>query len=465
MKCPNCSAELKFSAKDKQVKCEYCGSLFKPEDLKEKKVSKSKKQKAIDAPEGHSYQCNECGAKLLTFDDTAVTFCSYCGSQAILEDKFDEGIDPKFIIPFGITKEQAIAKYISKVNKSMFAPKYLKDTNIVNKFRGIYMPYGVYHVGHHGPTRNKGEKYDKRVGDYVYYNQYSISADVNTEYTGITYDLSSKFYDAYSQAVRHNFKNAVPFEYSYLAGFYVDSPDVPEEVYAEDAAEEVAGDAGRKMAQDKIFSKHGCSNPVCSMSLIEVEKALLPVYFMSFKDKDGKNIHYAVVNAETGDVTFDTPISYIKYIIFAFIAALLLFLLIDNFFVFTPKTLLIVTAIISFICIFISNNRLNRIKDKENLEDDKGYMAVKDGFYPHAPKKKKQRKGKFKYLFKPILATIIAIIACLIPGLIQDEILYIANIVSFVFLLLCFIDLLKEHNMICKRKLPQLEKRGGLKNE
>ena len=92
-------------------------------------------------------------------------------------------------------------------------------------------------------------------------------------------------------------------------------------------------------------------------------------------------------------------------------------------------------------------------------------MAVKEGYYPHASKKKIKRKGKFKYLIKPILATIIAIIACLIPGLIQDEILYISNMVSFVFLLLCFIDLLKEHNMICKRKLPQLEKRGGLKNE
>ena len=87
IKCPNCSAELKFSAKDQQVKCEYCGSTFDPKELKTA-VKKSKKIKdESKGVEGKSFLCSQCGAKLMTFDETAVTFCSYCGSQAMIEEE------------------------------------------------------------------------------------------------------------------------------------------------------------------------------------------------------------------------------------------------------------------------------------------------------------------------------------------------------------------------------------------
>ena len=36
-KCPNCNADIKFSAADQKFNCEYCGSSFTEQEMKEEK--------------------------------------------------------------------------------------------------------------------------------------------------------------------------------------------------------------------------------------------------------------------------------------------------------------------------------------------------------------------------------------------------------------------------------------------
>ena len=39
----------------------------------------------------------------------------------------------------------------------------MKKDFIVDNFRGIYMPYGIYKISYHGKVVNHGKKYEKRV--------------------------------------------------------------------------------------------------------------------------------------------------------------------------------------------------------------------------------------------------------------------------------------------------------------
>ena len=34
IKCPNCTAQLKFEVTDQKIKCDYCGSSFEPAELR-----------------------------------------------------------------------------------------------------------------------------------------------------------------------------------------------------------------------------------------------------------------------------------------------------------------------------------------------------------------------------------------------------------------------------------------------
>ena len=67
----------------------------------------------------------------------------------MIEEKMMEQTAPDFIIPFSKTKEQCISNYKKKISRFLFCPSYMKSDIVISKFRGIYMPYGIYYFEHH----------------------------------------------------------------------------------------------------------------------------------------------------------------------------------------------------------------------------------------------------------------------------------------------------------------------------
>ena len=110
IKCPHCGGEMNFKVDTQKVTCPYCKSEFEPAKIDSKVKTSKKKDNPLSAT-GKSYTCSQCGATLMTFDDTAITFCSYCGSQAMLDDVVVEKLSPDLVIPFAKTKEECIAEY------------------------------------------------------------------------------------------------------------------------------------------------------------------------------------------------------------------------------------------------------------------------------------------------------------------------------------------------------------------
>lgn len=460
IKCPNCAGEVKFDPATQKIKCNYCGSAFEPKELSEdvKAIDESKEKN--DSYEGKTYRCTQCGATLMTFDDTAITFCSYCGSQAMLEDKMIEHNNPDIIIPFKITKEECINAYKQKVSKFLFAPDYMKSDITVEKFRGIYMPYAIYNLKQKGTFLSKGSKYSHRRGDYVYYDDYQITTDSNISYDGVSYDLVSKFYDNFSTSIPFNYKEAVKFNPSYMAGFYADSYDVKESTYNEDAVNRVKPDAVRRLKRRSEFSKYGCSSPNILFN-VENKNGMFPAYFLAIRDKKNENVHYAVVNGQTGKVATDLPIDFKKYFVVSVILSIIIFILINSFVILTPTKVTFFSIIMSLIALIISKKQINGIEVRAKHKDDKGVQSLLSN---DAPNDKKKKWKNLKLLYKEILAIIIPIIVAIINP-VSDEYYYFASFVSLVLIVLSVYDLVKEHNILVSNKLPQLEKRGGEENE
>lgn len=546
IKCPNCSAELEFDPKSKVVKCDYCGSKFNPKELKTK-VSASKEE-VIDEKnsyEGKSYSCSQCGATLLTFDETAITFCSYCGSQAMIESKMIKTNNPDFIIPFNKTKEECIDNYLKKIRKSFFAPSYMKKDTVVNKFRGIYIPYCVYKVSCHGNCSNTGSKYNHRSGDYVYYDDYSVVVNTDSEYEGMSYDLISKYYDKFSQAIPFDYKSCKEFNFNYLPGFYADTKDIDIDSYDYIAKEVAENDASCKLSRVKEIKKYHVENPKVPMKIEERKTGMFPVYFLAIRDKDNKHVNYAVINGDNGKVAADIPIDFKKYIIVTLLLTVLIFLLINSYLVIIPKTILIFSVGMALISGIISNNQLNKMEASKTYADDLG-VASKDKvknsqeieqIVSNASEKKKSKSSitikiffgllfsmflipmiivmaynqnqikellpelfliifvfgifwwgfsisdrannKFKklktnkipfkeklrkYLYKQIIGIIIGIIVLFINP-INDIYFYGSSLIVLLMVVLSFKDLVNERNEIVSNPLPQLNKRGGDRDE
>ncbi len=450
IKCPNCKGELDYNVKDSKITCPYCRSIFDPKELKVN--VKTAKERNNPVLKGKSYSCSQCGATLMTFDETAITFCSYCGSQAMIEEKMNKGTAPDFVIPFTKDKETCINEYKKKIAKSFFVPKYMKEDLVIDKFRGIFMPYAIYDIGYEGDFTNNGEKYAYRSGDYKYYQKYKIVADADINYSGISFDISSKFYDKYSNSIPFDIKESKPFNPNYLVSFYADTYDVDGTIYDKEAKSISEKDANKRLTKFNDYEKHGCYTPKVDLDVKNRRIGFFPVYFVAIKDKTNTRVHYVVINGQTGKVAFDTPIDFWKYVFASLIVSIIIFIILNLGIVLTPERSMVLAMGFAIISLIMSIVQVNNIRRQETHDDDLGFKSV--------TKEKIVKTNKFKYLYKEIIAV-------LVPGILyssqlaEDTYYYAAAIISFTLVILSFRDLIKEHNLLSSNKLPQLEKRGG----
>lgn len=470
IKCPNCTAQITYKVTDKVVKCDYCGGTFSPEELNatynvaDENVTKESVSVSgeIDAT---SYNCDNCGATLLVYDDTAVTFCNYCGSSNMIKSKLIKQTKPDFIIPFEIDKEKCIELYKKKIKRNIFAPKYMLDDVTVSNFRGIYMPYVIYNYKANPNFAAEGLKYSHHIGNYDYYDIYTVTADLDGYVNGIAFDGVSKFYDKYSQAIApYDYSKVKDFNPTYISGFYADSLDISNKIYALEAMKTATKASTHFLAKDKRFARYGCTAPKAKMEQAEQKIAMYPVYFLGIRDKKNEKIHYAVINGQTGKVAIDIPIDFKKYVFFSLLLACLLFFIVQFILssgfiymtVFVPLYFAIAASIGTIIVSAIISSKLD---EHQTLENDDGYVSKNK----EEVKMNIAKVNKFAILLtliKPIIALILPLII-IFSNIALDVYFYGAALVSCLLILLTFYDIVIQYNKLSKNKIPQFNKRGG----
>ena len=116
-KCPNCSAGLPFNGGEGLMVCEYCGSEFDPEALRqageifgaeqaEPEWNESQNEEWTDESKG-LFRCDSCGAVTVADAVTAASFCPYCGNPAVLSSRLSGELRPDLVIPFCVEREAA----------------------------------------------------------------------------------------------------------------------------------------------------------------------------------------------------------------------------------------------------------------------------------------------------------------------------------------------------------------------
>ena len=145
--CPACTGPLHFVGESGRLECDYCGSSFNIAEIealyakKEAKAAEAARkqeeteaaQKSAEAKEQQTaadgsnwdtsglsenwgadadsmktYCCPSCGAELICDATTAATSCPYCGNPSVIPGQFSGILKPDFVLPFKLSKEDAI---------------------------------------------------------------------------------------------------------------------------------------------------------------------------------------------------------------------------------------------------------------------------------------------------------------------------------------------------------------------
>ncbi len=401
--CPNCGGNLKFDIPTQLLKCDYCKSAVDPYSV----------QKDHDAVEEKMYDvtiftCPQCGGEILSTDNAATGFCSFCGASTILDSRISHEKRPDYIIPFQKTKDDCKQAYGKLMKHALFAPKELKDSRYIDNFRGIYMPYWAYMITQNGSFALNGNK-EYRKGNYIYTDHYLLEGDINAYYKGLNYDASSSFSDNISENIApFDVRGMKSFTPSYLSGFYADTADVDSLIYQGDAETLANEQSMNTLLETPAFKgyhiKTGNSpdqiNQLLKTQCSKTDNAMFPVWFLSCRK--GDRVVYATVNGQTGKAAADLPVAIWKYLLGSLILAIPFFIILNLIAAFRPITGLAISSALAFITAIIYITELKAIFRKENQEDDRG-MLFHEGKPIKAGKKKlnipNSRKTSFSTIF------------------------------------------------------------------
>lgn len=393
--CPNCSGNMKFYIPSQMLRCNYCETEMDPYAFRKEKDAEESGYFDVTI-----FTCPQCGGELLSTENEATAFCSFCGASNILTSRLSTEKRPVYILPFQKTKEDCKKAYSKLMKGAIYAPKELKDATHIDGFRGIYMPYWFYNIEQKGPATFKGSKTYRR-GDYMITDHYDLSCDVDGEYHGIPYDGSSSFADSLSEAIApYDLRKVKMFTPSFLSGFYADTADVEKELYRTDALEIATEKTYAQITKQPAFrgmslttandtmEKAYSINSCCS----SIESAMLPVWFLSYRK--GDRVAYATVNGQTGKVAADLPVDPKKYLLGSILTAIPIFILLNMFFTVIPSVALIVSMVLAVATLILYAMELSQIKRRDTGEDDKGLMSKKQSNGSQTTGKKKTKSKK-----------------------------------------------------------------------
>lgn len=381
--CPNCGGNLKFDIPSQQMACEYCQSFFDPYSFDNKSRDAEESTSFEDNYEVTVFTCPQCGGEILSTDNAAAGFCSFCGASTILYSRISNERRPNYIIPFKKTKEDCKQAYAQKMRHALFAPKELKDPKAIDSFRGIYIPYWAFYITQKGAISLEGTT-QHRSGDYICTDHFQLTGDMDSYYKGLSYDASSSFADSISEALApYDLKGMKAFTPAYLSGFYADTADVPASVYQTDAESTASQEALAAIKKEPTFAHYTIDadkiyNPSHTLhtKTEQVDSTMFPVWFMSYRKND--RVAYTTVNGQTGKVVADIPIDPKKYALGSLILALPIFVLLAAFFTLLPTRLLTISAILAVLTTIIYTAELSAIQKKDSFSGDKGKLYLQD---------------------------------------------------------------------------------------
>ncbi len=389
MKCPDCNGTLYYDIPKKVLKCRHCGNTY---DVAEYDRNNSAEETIIEG--GRLFTCKNCGAQLICADDEAVTYCSYCGSEAILESQMSGIKRPKYIIPFSISKDRCKEIYEKRLKGTFYIPKEFKDPEFIDRFRPFYIPYWIYKITFRDdPIDLKAHK-SYTMNGYDYYEEYEITAKMaDNDMVGLPYDASRNFDDSIAEKIApFSKKGLVRYSQGYLAGMYADAPNVDSRTYEEEVLNKATDQAVSEMKLD--LRMDNISLPRRKQKLQEFlgttykgeDTIYLPVWFLTWRK--GDRVAYAVVNGQTGKIHIDLPADLNVFSGYTALVAGALFVLLTLFVSVTSRFVIWFAALLVYLLGIRYHNELKQIRDRENHVFDKGYLLNDEKELPMSEKKR-----------------------------------------------------------------------------
>lgn len=238
-----------------------------------------------------------------------------CGSAVVLGDRLTGKLAPAQVIPFSISKEEAIAAFKKWCKNGRLTPNRFMIADRIKGITGMYVPFWLYEL--HNKIEVQGEGTQVRTytsGDYEYTEtkHFDVYRKIRLNYVKVPIDAAEKMNDELMDKLEpFPYDQLKPFKTPYLAGYIAEKYSYNEEELFPRVKEKVKEyiDAYIHSTVSE-YTAVSYTEKQIDTTLKQADYVLLPVWVIHYDYNQLE--HTFAMNGQTGKVVGKPPISKFK---------------------------------------------------------------------------------------------------------------------------------------------------------
>ena len=278
-------------------------------------------------PPPRVFRCENCGAEVQVDPSQRSYTCAFCESTYVVELPADRAARqrPEFVIGFGVTAEQAAAKFEQWIKKGgWFRPGDLRHAKVEERLRGVYLPFWSF-------SMLAQSQWNANIGEYWYRTEtyttvengktvtrtrqvretewWPLSGRHHRYYSGYLVSGSKGLPQQYAESIKP-FQTAALKRYQpyFLAGWLAEEYSVER-----DEAERICRDEFKRWVNNHVqgfLPGDTSSGLTCDTQFSEINSdlILLPIYLLTYRYQE--KLYRFLLNGQTGRLYGEKPISW-----------------------------------------------------------------------------------------------------------------------------------------------------------
>ena len=351
-RCPKCgSSDIRHALGTDVLVCQYCRNEWHGdrieeafglgtgiEELRGDVIASGARNIEAGAASLMSFKCSGCGAEVTINTESSMTArCHWCRHVFGVNEQVANGAVPDAVLPFKVSKTDAVARIRQFVDKRrFFALKAFKTEFTPENVIGVYLPYMVVDsnasasvVGNgeietrrytRGTEKNKKTYYDADV--YQVERQLDFTVDdlpLESSARRGRLDIQTNTNNIINTILPFDTKNALKWNASYLVGYSSEKRDVDIEQLRPRLEDQLLSIARSRLEQSVRRYDRGVR---WDMEKVEVHGSrwvamYVPVWLYSYRQRGKGMLHYIAVNGRTGETVGSVPVQHWKLLLAA----------------------------------------------------------------------------------------------------------------------------------------------------
>lgn len=334
--CTQCGASLVFAPGTDALECPYCGTANaiakSDESVQEQDYQSELARLSADQPtvEMLAVHCNVCGAESTLKPNVTAAKCPFCGTGIVATGASRKLIKPQSLLPFHITQTDANGRFGKWIGGLWFAPNNLKRHADAAGLDGVYLPCWTYdctadtqYTGQRGEHYWVTETYTTTINGKTVTRTRQVQ---RTRWWPAGGTVTDEFDDLLVMACNSlprkqldrlepwDLEHLCPYEDEYLSGFVCQSYQINLPDGFETAKQLMQPTIDRSICRDIGGDEQRINSKDSRYHDIRYKHILLPVWISAYRYQN--KTYRFLVNARTGEVQGERPVSWVKVVLF-----------------------------------------------------------------------------------------------------------------------------------------------------